>query len=157
MTQPLKVNFTDQEATSKVREIPPSGDYIVNITDGRLKQVKPGRKNTGKPFYQLTFVIQEGPYRGETLMASIMLFDGALYSLSQLMRALGYDINSGDFTVPPIDELFGKTVIVSGKKMPPKTDNDGNELNERFEIKGYKTPSANAVNQVKAASNSMLP
>lgn len=136
--QPLKVNFTDQEATSTVREIPPSGTYTVNITKGELKEVKPGRKNTGKPYWQLTFVVQEGPYTGTTLIASIMLFDTALYSLAQLMKALGYSINEGDFTLPSIDDIVGKTVLVRGLKQPPKTMPDGQELSERFEIKGYK-------------------
>jgi hypothetical protein len=83
-----------------------------------------------------------------------MLFDGALYSFAQLMKALDYDINSGDFEVPELDDIIGKTVNVRGQKMPAKTLPDGQELNERFEIKGYKK--ANKVSQ-KSASASILP
>ncbi len=153
MTQPLKVNFTDQEATSTVREIPPSGEYLVAITNGEIKEVKPGRKNTGKPFWQLTLVIQDGAYAGSSLLSSIMLFDGALYSLSQLMKALGYDITSGDFVLPPLDDIIGKTVLVRGYKRPAETK-DGQELAERFEVKGFKPPSKSEAKQV---NNSLLP
>lgn len=153
--QPLKVNFTDQEAGSVVREVPPSGTYVVNITNGELKEVKPGRKNTGKPYWQLTFVVQDGPYTGTTLIASVMLFDGALYSLAQLMKSLGYDINSGDFVIPSLEAIIGQQVLVRGLKMPPRTMPDGQELQERFEIKGYKA--ATAANTTAATSNSILP
>jgi hypothetical protein len=153
MTQPLKVNFTDQEATSTVREIPPSGEYLVAITNGEIKEVKPGRKNTGKPFWQLTLVIQDGAYAGSSLLSSIMLFDGALYSLSQLMKALGYDITSGDFVLPALDDIIGKTVVVRGYKRPAETK-DGQELSERFEVKGFKPPSKSEAKQV---NNSLLP
>lgn len=153
MSQPLKVNFTNEEATSTVREIPPSGEYTVNITNGILKEVKPGRKNVGKPFWQLTLVVQEGPYAGTSLLSSVMLFDGALYSFAQLMKALGYDTSSGSFNVPDLDSIIGQTVNIKGYKMPAKTTPEG-DLPERFEVKGFKKAAAN--NQVKASS-SILP
>lgn len=152
--QPLKVNFTNEEATSVVRDVPPSGTYVVNITKGELKEVKPGRKNTGKPYWQLTFVVQEGPYQGTTLISSVMLFDTALYSLAQLMKALGYNINTGDFVLPPLDEIIGKTVQVRGNKMPPR-ESEGQTLPERFEIKGYKA--ANIAGATASAPSSILP
>jgi hypothetical protein len=153
MTQPLKVNFSSNEASSEARVIPPTGEYTVNITDGNIKEVKPGKKNTGKPFWQLTYVIQEGPYDGVSLMSSIMLFDGALYSFAQLMKALGYDVNAGDFVVPDLQEIIGKTINVKGTKKPAETK-DGQELNERFEIRYYKSAGKPVVS---SASNSLLP
>ena len=154
MTQPLKVNFTNRESTSTVREIPPSGEYLVAITDGEIKEVKPGRKNTGKPFWQLKFVIQDGAYAGTTLMASIMLFDGALFSLAQLLKALGYDVEDGDFLVPQLDDIIGKNINVKGYKRGASTLPDGTELSERFEIKGYKAPSRSGI---KTGDSSLLP
>jgi hypothetical protein len=154
MTQPLKVNFTNEEATSKVREVPPSGEYLVNITDGKIKYVKPGKPNVGKPFWQLTLVIQEGAYAGTSLLSSIMLFDGSLYTLAQLMRALGYDPNAGDFTVPPLEKLLGESVVVKGFKQPARTLDDGTELSERFEVKGFKKA---ADVKSKSSGNTLLP
>lgn len=153
MTQPLKVNFTTEEASSKVREVPPSGEYLVNITDGKMKEVKPGKPNVGKPFWQLTLVIQEGAYAGTSLLSSVMLFDGALYSFAQLMRALGYDLNAGDFAVPPLEKLLGASVIVKGYKKPATTLPDGTELSERFEVKGFKPAGV----KTKSGDSSLLP
>lgn len=156
MTQPLKVNFTTEEADSAVREIPPSGDYIVNITDGELKAVKPNRKNTGRPYWQLKFVVQEGKYTGTTLISSVMLFEGALYSLAQLMKALGFEISGGESELPSLEEIIGRQVVVRGIKQAPKTMPDGTELNERFEIKGFKVFKG-AADVASNAGNSILP
>ena len=155
MTQPLKVSFTSEEATSTVREIPPSGEYTVNITNGNLKEVKPGRKNVGKSYWQLTLVIQEGAYAGTSLMSSVMLFDGALYTFAQLMRALGYNPQQGDFVIPSLDDIIGKTVNVKGFKMPARTMPNGEELSERFEVKGFKP--ANVKASTSVAETSLLP
>lgn len=154
MTLPLKVNFSKDEASSTPREIPPSGEYVVNVTDGEVKFVQPGKKNSGKPFWQLKYVIQEGAYAGTSLMSSIMLFDGALYSFAQLMKALDYNVNEGGFEIPSLDEIIGKTLNVKGYKMPPKTTDGDRELSERFEIKSYKKANKSTA---KAASNSILP
>ena len=154
MTQPLKVNFTDQEAGSTVREIPPSGEYLVAITDGEIKDVKPGRKNTGKPYWQLRLVIQDGAFAGTTLIASVMLFDGALYSFAQLMKALGHDTTVGDFMVPQLDDIIGQNVNVRGFKKAATTLPDGTELSERFEVKGFKAPTRSGV---KTGDSSLLP
>ena len=153
MTQPLKVNFTSEEASSRVREVPPSGEYLVNITDGKHKEVKPGKANVGKPFWQLTLVIQDGAYAGTSLLSSVMLFDGALYSFAQLMTALGYNVQGGDFVVPPLTELIGKSVVVKGYKKPATTLPDGSDLAERFEVKGFKASNV----KIKTGDSSLLP
>lgn len=152
---PLKVNFTDEEAASKARDIPPSGEYLCTIVDGSQEIVRPGKKNTGKPYWKVRYVIDEGTYSGTSLNATVMLFDGALYSLSQLMGALGYDVNSGEFQVPFLDDLFGKKVIVKGYKRAPSTTPDGQELSERFEVKAYKKSTTSSNNKV--GSSSTLP
>lgn len=155
MTSPLKVNFTDQEASSAARDPLPTGNYVVNIVEGELKEVKPGRKNAGKPYWNLQFVVQEGQYAGSRLFGSVMLFDGALYSLAQLGKALGWEITEGGFVLPTIDELVGKTIIVYGQKKPAETLPSGQELNERFEIRSYKPFKENK--DQKAASSNLLP
>lgn len=157
MTQPLKVNFTSEEAGSTVREVPPSGDYVVNITGGELKEVKPGRKNSGRPYWQLKFVIQEGKYTGTTLISSVMLFEGALYSLAQLMKALGYKLSDGDNDLPGVEDLLGRQLVVRGEKKPARTMPDGTELSERLEIRGYKAAPSGGGPLASNASNSILP
>lgn len=155
MTQPIKVNFTNEEASSRVRDVPPSGEYVVNITDVKSKSVKPGKANSGKPFWQLTLVIQDGAYAGVSLLSSVMLFDGALYSCAQLMTALGHNINEGGFVLPSAETLLGKTVIVKGYKRPAGTTPDGQDLAERFEVKGFKPFKGGSAS--KSADSSLLP
>jgi hypothetical protein len=151
---PLKVNFTEEEANSKPREIPPSGEYLVAIVDGSVETVKPGKKNTGKHFWKLRFVVQDGQYAGSSLISTVMLFDGALFAFAQLMRALNFDINAGEFQVPSVDKLLGQEVRVRGFKRPPSLGDDGRELPERFEIKSYKPAGGSAK---KSGNASILP
>lgn len=138
----LKVNLTSDEANSESREVLPSNKYVCNIVDGSINEVKPGRKHVGKPYWKLSFVVQEGPYAGRFINSTVMLFDGALFSLSQLMQSLGYDVNAGSFDVPELDDIIGKTVVVRGLKRAASTDPDGRDLPERFEVKGYNRPPA---------------
>lgn len=153
--QPLKVNFSDEEANSKAREIPPTGEYLCAIVDGSQEIVKPGKKNTGKPYWKLRFVVQDGTYSGTPLNATVMLFEGALYQLGQLMRSLGYDVNAGDFEVPTVDKIIGQQLIVKGYKRPPSTNPETQqELPERFEVKSYKLANKSGK---KAGNSSMLP
>lgn len=154
MTTPIKVNFSSEEAASEVRGIMPTGEYVVNIVEGEIRFVKPGKKNSGKPFWFLKFIVQDGAYANYQAISSVMLFNEALYSLSQLMKALGYDINSGDFQVPNLDDIIGKTLIIKGTKKDEEKV-DGRTLPERFEVKGFKPAKAG----VKAATgkSSILP
>lgn len=150
----LKVNFTGEEAESKVYVVPPSGSYLCNIVEATDEVVRPNKKNTGKPYWRLRMVIQDGPHSGTSLFGAVMLFDGALYSLAQLMKAFGQDIGSGEFVVPETDTLVGRQVVARGVKRPAKTDPDGNDLPERFEVKGYLPPSTPTKSN---ADNSLLP
>ena len=67
-----------------------------------------------------------------------MLFETALYSLSQILKALGYDVSAGEIIVPDVGELEGQTLIVRGQKKPASTDENGRDVPERFEVKGYQ-------------------
>lgn len=152
MTSPLKVNFTQDEATSKPREVLPTGEYVCSIVEASDEVVRPGKKNHGKPYWKVRFVVQAGPFEGQNIYATVMLFDGALYSLAQLMSALGQDINSGEFIVPETEWLIGKPVTVRGQRKSAETK-DGQDLPERFEVKGYKAIDSSK----KAVSSSLLP
>src|SRR6185503_1735600 len=133
------VNISSQEAESTSLDVLPSGKYLCNIVEGSVEEVKPGKKNVGKPYWKLRFVVQEGKFAGRSIYGTVMLFEGALYSLSQIMKALGYDVTAGDITVPDVEELEGKTIVVRGQKKPASTDPDtGRDMPERFEVKGYQ-------------------
>lgn len=156
----LKVNFSQDEANSTAREVLPTGSYPVAIVDVETREVKPGSPNAGKPYWSIRFVVQEGnKYAGNSAFANIMLFStdksGTLSTLSQFLKALGYDITAGEFELPENDEIQGKTLTLIGRKLPAGPDKrTGKELNERFQVSSYKK--LDGAPQ-KSASSSMLP
>lgn len=150
---PLRVNLTTKEAESQSLEVLPTGKYLCNIVEGSLEEVKPGKANVGKPYWKLRFVVQDGPYAGRSIYSTVMLFEGALYSLVQIMKALGYDVSEGSLDVPDIEDIEGKSLVVRGVKKAAATDKDGRDLPERFEVKGYIAASIT----MKTGDTSILP
>jgi hypothetical protein len=140
----IRVNFSDQEASSEARDFDalPTGKYHVIITDGSLEEVGESSKNAGKPFWNLELTVQDGPYEGRLLWTNVMLFDGALYSLSQLMKALDYgDINAGDFEVPELEEIIGKDITVGARKQIDKYQMEKQGVDEKLyktEVKNFR-------------------
>jgi hypothetical protein len=55
--------------------------------------------------WRLAMPIQEGPYEGQYLFSNVMLFDGALYSLAQLLKATGRGDALKSGKIPPLSEL----------------------------------------------------
>jgi hypothetical protein len=129
----LRVNFTDKEASSKALDPIPRGEYHVKLTDIEVKRCGPESKNPGKPYWACEFTVQEGPYAERKVWSNVMLFNGALYSLSQMMKALGHNIDSGEFRVPASNTLIGKDFILK-VTVKPETD----QYSARNDVKGYK-------------------
>lgn len=151
----LKVNFSQDEAESTAREVVPSGEYACKIVEVQDRDVKPGSLNVGKPYWNVRFVVQDGPYAGSSLYGNIMLFegkDGTLSTLSQFLKALGFEVKPGDFELPENDDLVSRDINVRGTKYPAGTVK-GKDLPERFQIKGYKTSGV----VEKSGSSSLLP
>lgn len=139
----LKVNFSKSEAEATAREVVPSGAYVCNITEIETREVKPTSPNAGKPYWNLRFVVQEGKYAGSSLYGNIMLFntdkEGTLSRLSQFLKAVGYEVTSGEFELPEDDELQGKQLVVIGRKLLAGYDAKAKrDLPDRFNITGYK-------------------
>jgi len=159
MSQRLKVNFSQDEAESKVREIPPSGTYLCNVVEISIKEVKPGSPNAGKPFWNIRFVVQDGRYAGSSIFSNVMLFSteksGTLSQLSQFLKALGYTITQGEFEIPDDEELQGKSLMVTGRKVPAGTDKNGKDFNEQFRVSGFKM--ADAAGSKVSGNSSILP
>jgi hypothetical protein len=142
----LHVNFTDKEATSEARVFTAvqTGWYLCSVYEIEEAECGPNSKNPGKPFWKLTLsCLQEGDLEGRRFWTNVMLFEGALYSLKQLLQACGYDITPGEFEVPDPDELVGKEVVASIAKVLDtyKMEHEA-EDGERFfknEVKGFKS------------------
>lgn len=148
----FKLNMSDQEADSKDFEYPPTGKYNVRITDITINEVTKQGDNFGKPFWKLALVIEDGPLAGQTIPTTVMLFEGALYSLKQLCEALHPEFIDGkDINIPSVengnpdpDPWLGQVVNIQGTKLPAgskrKKTGEIREYDE-FQIK-YKKPAS---------------
>lgn len=115
----LKLNFSAEEAGSVVRDFSPipAGKYHVKVTDGEVKR-STSSKNYGKPYYALTLTIQDGPHVDRKLWANVMLFSGALFTIAQIMKAMGRNPNKDK--VPTLDELQGQDFTATVAKVVDK-------------------------------------
>lgn len=162
----IRVNFSDQEADSQAREYTPlpTGKYHCKITDGEVA-FSTSAKHNGKPYWKLEFTVQTGPYENRKLWSNVMLFDGALYSLAQLMKAFDYDIKQPGFRVPSLHDLIGRDVVVSARKevntyLIKKAEEAGETLEERpyrNEVKGFLKFDAETTGAATSGTSSLLP
>lgn len=138
----LKINFSDQEAQSEARtfEPIPSGEYYCRITDVEDKE-STSEKNHGKPYWHIELTVQDGEHADRKLWSNVMLFEGALYSLAQLLKATGQEkaLQSGD--IPDGHTFVGKEVVVVVKKQRDSyaEERDGDGVPQwKNEVKGFK-------------------
>lgn len=152
----LRVNFSEKEASSEARsaELLPRGDYHVSLTDIEHREVREG-KNEGKPYWNLEFTIQSGPHENRKVWTNCMLFEPALYTLAQLLKACGYDVEAGDMEVPEPDELIGTEMVAAVVvKAKSKNKQTGEEYDARNEVNGIKKYDASTFKQPVAAAKS---
>lgn len=152
----FKLNMSDQEAESKDFEYPPTGKYVVRITDIELGEVSKIGDNFGKPLWKVKLNIEEGPLQGTTIPTSVMLFSPALFSLKQLCEALhpefigedGKTLNlpSVENGMPSPDPWLGQIVNIQGTKLPAGSKRKNGDIREydEFQIKFKKPASAGA-------------
>lgn len=154
----LRVNFSDEEAKSEGRafEPVPGGKYHCKITEWEMQKAGPNAKHPGKPFWHLTLVVQDGPYAERKFWPNVMLFEGALYTLSQLMKAIGREdvLESGN--IPHGDTLIGEDVIaiVAKKRDKYKEDESGDASVKLFknDVTGFQRYDENASTGVQGGS-----
>jgi hypothetical protein len=123
------VNFSDQEASSELRDYKPipRGHYLVHIFECKVEESK-SKKNKGRPMYNFTLVVDKEKHpdaAGKRVWDRACLWEGALYTISQIMQALGLDPKSG--RIPPARWFVGKTLIAAvtveqAKDKNPDTD-----------------------------------
>lgn len=155
--QEFRVNFSNEEADSEARdyEALPSGKYHVTIFDGEVKRSK-SAKNPGKPFWALTLRVASGKYENRRLFDNVMLFEGAGYSLAQLMKATGHEDALKTGVIPKLSTLIGEevTVVVTKNKdeykMKEADPNDPPIF--RNNVRGYKKFDGNILGDAPAYS-----
>ena len=160
MAEMIKVNFSNEEASSESFDFEPlpSGNYPVILTDGEIRE-STSEKNKGKPYWHLEFTVIEGhPNEGRKFWGNVMLFEGALYSLAQLAKAIGMEdqiIKKGK--VPSIDDIVGKELVlrIQKKRNTYLEERDGSDTPIwTNEVKGYASAGTKGA---ASKSSSVLP
>lgn len=142
----FKLNMSDKEAESKEFEYPPSGEYLCRITDLEIKEVSKAGDNFGKPFWKLSLTVEDGPYEGRTIPTSVMLYDGALYTIKNLCEAVHPEFIEGKgINLPTVENgnpdpspWLGELVKIKGVKYAAgtlrrdKTTREFDEFQIRF-------------------------
>jgi hypothetical protein len=107
--------------------------------------------------FNLELTVQDGDYEGRKAWTLVMLFDGALYSISQMIKALGVEVKEvGDRAefqidgyppnvVPGPEFWQGKQFVIRTKVMPARKVKDKRtgemkEYDARTEVKGFMSP-----------------
>lgn len=158
----LKVNFSEQEAQSEGRLFTPvpTGQYYARVTEIELKECGPESKNPGKPFWAVTFTIQDGEYEDRKLWTNAMLFEGALYTTAQLLKATGFEKSLETGTIPDGERLIGKEVTLLVQKQRDayreKQNADGEPVFKN-EVKGIKKYEGGGSKGKTSGSGSLLP
>jgi hypothetical protein len=154
----IRVNFSNEEAEAGSFEELPVGKYKVRIDECEMRESK-SEKNPGKPMYNFTFIVlDEGPYEGRKAFTNATLWSGALYTISAILKALGEDINAGDYEIPDVDFFLDKELVIKiarGKDSKEKNDDGTPKYAARNEVKGFFAPKDPA--GAKAEAGSLLP
>lgn len=162
---PLHVDFSSEELASEGRSYDPvpTGKYYCKITNIETRY-STSLKNNGKPYWAVELTVQEGTYDKRKFWANVMLFEGALYSLVQMLKALdlGEALKTGN--VPDPDDLITRDVdvsiarVVDSWKMDPKNGGDGVTKLFKNEVKGFmKHQTGSVVGIASSKGDSLLP
>lgn len=105
----ITINIDAEDAASS--ELIPTGVYDA-VVDEVVEQASKSAENAGKPMYRTVFKIEGGDYAGRKATSYICLWQGAHFSLLQLLKAIGTEVKPGTLTVPSPKELTGKKVAI---------------------------------------------
>jgi hypothetical protein len=132
-----------------------------------LKFTSQAAKNAGKPFFNFEFTIQDGKYAGRKDWTNAMCFSPALYTISQILKALGHPINptGGEIVIPDAREFYVGKDIWGVRRMNKKNKNADGEIEPRIELMGFlkyeggssEAAAAPGTAAKVAASSSVLP
>src|SRR3954469_6360100 len=133
----LYIDLSDNEAASAPLVPVPTNIYHLVCTDGELKESK-SANNPGKPMYNLEFTIQDGEHAGRKLWTIACLWAGAAFTIVQIGKAMGRNVEPGQFKGPPVSEIIGTHFEARVIKKGPSKGKDGQEYDEKNEIKWFK-------------------
>lgn len=153
----IRVNFSETGDVTP-REPVPSGKYRATVTDGELRD----SNSSDYQYINWEFTIKEPAYDGRKVWSMTTLAPHALFSLKQLLEAVGMDANGElDFD---IDDVIGKDLVLRIVKEGPGSYTDRRtgekkEHDERNQVKSYIKDGATTNTGPSASSgkNALLP
>lgn len=144
----IRVNFADTELRDF--DALPAGWYDVAITKIEEKASGPNAKNPGSPYLNFEFTIIDGEYEKRKFWSVASLLPQALFTLKEILVALGEDANS-EVDIDT-DDLVGRELQVKVNRRPD-ANSEGDFKNE---IKKYALVGTNPT-VTGAESSSLLP
>jgi hypothetical protein len=158
----LRVNFSQEEADSKALDFSPlpAGKYKATVFDVKNERCGPDSKNPGKPMWNIQFRIADGePHENRRVFTRAMLFEGALYTTSQLLKATGHPDAIETGNIPPGHTLVGSEVVITLShqldKWAMKDQPPGAPKIYKNEVKGIS--SLDEAGKLGAGNDSLLP
>ncbi len=116
----------------------PAGKYQANVFDVKSETVQSG-ENAGKPRFNVQFRLEGEGVTNRRVFSYVPLYVAKDFWKSKaFFEALGYDIEAGDFTVPEVNELLGKSLTVTVKI---GADQNGQPRNE---VSGFSKATSGA-------------
>jgi hypothetical protein len=140
LSQGLRLNLSDQEASTRTFEDFVAGKYNTKITDVEVRYAGAESKNPGKPMLNFEFQVQDGKYEGQKMWTLACLWEGALYTIVNLHKALGLPVDGNSLQVLPPGDYVGRDVIVKmgkGKDSKEKNADGTPKYPARIEVKGF--------------------
>jgi hypothetical protein len=144
----VKVNVSDQEDKSGEYTPLPSGMYKCVIADVEPK-ASASEKNFGKPMLYFRFTVLEGQYADKTIGTNACLWEGALYTIIGVLKALpskqgnatAYeDCRSAEgLSIPDAPEFYLTQELMVRRGVNPKTkkENPEDDPSSWIEVRGF--------------------
>lgn len=156
----ISVDFSETESSASL----PEGDYLLRVDDVEQKT----SENSGADYLAITFVVDEGEFKGKKVWHNCSLQPQALFNLRAVLESLGFEVPQGVMDLDPADmvgECCGAAIVLEvfeGKSKPrvaeffPAEELDevaeeaGEEAEEEEETKPTKkSPKAKPVTKKK--------
>jgi hypothetical protein len=141
LTQGLRLNLNEKEASTEAREDLVPGKYRCHIIECNPK-ISKSEKNPGKPMYEFVLQVnQEVPkFGGNRIWTTACLWEGALYTIVGINKALGImEQGATQIEVLPPADYIGQELIVKmayGKSSGTNPET-GEPYPRRLEAKGF--------------------
>ena len=142
----IRVNVSEQEDRAGAREPLPIGQFHFAITNVELTESQ-SDNNYGKPMLAVEFTVQDTPgpwqaYAGRKDFTNAMLWEGALYTVIMLLKAIGEYENckdpGGALDIPTEPEFWEGREVIGRRSTDQKQKKAWPDMPERWvQLRGF--------------------